>query len=70
MGKQEAFGEGMWNKEDYCMLVVGLLLPLSLSMDDDEFDHEGGGGGGGGPAAGAAAAVVAVAAVGNNWLQK
>ena len=33
------------------MLVVVLLLPLSLSMYDGEFDHGGDGGGGGGPAA-------------------
>jgi len=33
------------------MLVVVLLLPLSLSMYDIEFDHGGGGGGGGGRAA-------------------
>jgi hypothetical protein len=28
--------------------VVVLLLPLSLAMDDGEFNHGGGGGGGGG----------------------
>ncbi len=39
------------------MLVVLLLLPLSLAMDDGKLEHGGGGGGGGGPAAGAAAAV-------------
>jgi hypothetical protein len=49
------------------MLVVLLLLPLSLAMDDGEFDHGGGGGGGGGPAA---AAVATVAAMDNNWQQK
>ena len=49
------------------MLVVLLLLPLSLAMDDGEFDHGGGGGGGGGPAAAAAAAV---AAVDDDWRQK
>jgi hypothetical protein len=49
------------------MLVVLLLLPLSLAMDDGEFDHGGGGGGGGGPAAAAAAAV---AATDNDWRQK
>jgi hypothetical protein len=38
------------------MLVVLLLLPLSLAMDDGEFDHGGGGGSGGGPAAAAAVA--------------
>jgi hypothetical protein len=47
--------------------VVVLLLPLSLAMDDGEFDHGGGGGGGGGLAAAAAAAV---AAVDNDWRQK
>ncbi len=49
------------------MLVVLLLLPLSLAMDDGKFDHGGGCGGGGGPAAAAAAAV---AAMDNNWRQK
>ena len=49
------------------MLVVVLLLTLSLSMYDGEFDHGGGGGGGGGPAAAAAAAVVAVD---DDWRQK
>jgi hypothetical protein len=49
------------------MLVVLLLLPLFLAMNDGEFDHGGGGGGGGGPVAAAAAAV---AAVDNNWRQK
>jgi hypothetical protein len=51
------------------MLVVVLLLPLSLAMDDGEFDNDGGGGGGGsgGPAAAAAAAVTAVD---NNWRRK
>jgi hypothetical protein len=50
-------------------LVVVLLLPLSLAMDDGEFNHGGGGGGGGGgnPVAAAAAAV---AVVDNNWWQK
>jgi len=38
------------------MLVVVLLLPLSSSMYDVEFDHGGGGDGGGGPAAAAVAA--------------
>jgi hypothetical protein len=47
--------------------VVLLLLPLSLAMDNGEFDHGGGGGGGGGPAA--AAAVVGVV-VDNDWRQK
>ncbi len=50
-------------------LVVLLLLPLSLAMDNGEFDHSGGGGGGGGLAAGAAAAAT-VAAVDNDWRQK
>ncbi len=49
------------------MLVVLLLLPLSLAMDNGEFDHGGGGGGGGGPVA---AAAVAVAAMDNDWRQK
>ncbi len=49
------------------MLVVLLLLPLSLAMDDGKFDHGGGVGGGGGPAAVAAAAV---AAMDNDWQQK
>jgi hypothetical protein len=49
------------------MLLVLLLLPLSLAMDDGKFDHGGGGGGGGGPAAAAAAAV---AAMDDNWRQK
>ncbi len=49
------------------MLVVLLLLPLSLAIDDGKFDHGGGGGGSGGPAAAAAAAVVAMD---NNWRQK
>ncbi len=44
-----------------------LLLPLSLAMDNSEFDHGGGGRGSGGLAAAAAAAVVAVD---NNWRQK
>jgi hypothetical protein len=49
------------------MLVMLLLLPLSLAMDDGKFDHGGGGGGGGGPAAAAAAAV---AAMDDDWRQK
>jgi hypothetical protein len=51
------------------MLVVLLLLPLSLAIDDGKFDHGGGGGGGGGPAA-AAVAAAAVAAMDNDWRQK
>ncbi len=47
------------------MLV--LLLPLSLAMDDGEFNHGGGGGSGGSLVAVAAEAVVAV---GNDWQQK
>jgi hypothetical protein len=47
--------------------VVLLLLPLSLAMDDVEFDHGGGGGGGGGPAV---AAATVVAAMDNDWRQK
>ena len=38
-------------------------MPLSLAIDDNEFDTGGGGGGGGGPAAAVEAAVAAVAAV-------
>jgi hypothetical protein len=49
------------------MLVVLLLLPFSLAMDDGKFDHSGGGGGGVGLVAVAAAAV---AAMDNNWWQK
>jgi hypothetical protein len=53
------------------MLVVVLLLPLSLAMDDGEFEDGGngssGGGGGGSPVAVAAAAV---AAVDDGWRQK
>ncbi len=49
------------------MLVVVLLLPLFLAMDDGEFNHGGDGGGSGGLAA---ATGVAVAAVDDNWRQK
>ncbi len=49
------------------MLVVVLLLPLSLAMDNGEFDHGGGGGGSGGLAAEEA---VAVAVVDDDWQQK
>ena len=49
------------------MLVVLLLLPLSLAIDDGKFDHGGGGGGGGGLAAATAAAV---AAMDDDWRQK
>jgi hypothetical protein len=49
------------------MLVVLLLLPLSSTMDNGEFDHGGGGGCGGGPAAATAAAV---AAMDDDWRQK
>ena len=52
------------------MLVVVLLLPLSSSMYDGEFDHGCGGGSGGGPAAAAVAAVATVAAVEDNYRQK
>jgi hypothetical protein len=44
------------------MLVVVVLLPLSLPMDNGEFAQGGGGGGCGGPAAAAAAAVAAALA--------
>ena len=47
--------------------MVLLLLPLSLAMDDGEFDHGGGGGGVGGPVAAAATAVVAMD---DDWRQK
>ncbi len=49
------------------MLVVLLLLPLSLAIDDGKFDHGGGGGGGG---CLVAAAVAAVAALDDDWRQK
>ncbi len=49
------------------MLVVALLLPLSSSLYNGEFDHGGGGGGGGGPAAAAAATVAAVGAMNDDW---
>jgi hypothetical protein len=48
------------------MLLVVLLLPLSLAMDNGEFNHGCGGGGGGL----AAVAAVAVVVVDNNWQQK
>jgi hypothetical protein len=47
--------------------VVLLLLPISLAVDNGEFDHGGGGGGRGGPVA---AAVAAGAAMDDNWRQK
>jgi hypothetical protein len=49
------------------MLVVLLMLPLSLAMDDGKFDHGVGGGGGGGLAAATAAAV---APTDDDWQQK
>ena len=49
--------------------MVVLLLPLSLAVEDSEFDHGGGGGGGDGGDL-VAAAAVAVAAVGDDWRQK
>ena len=49
------------------MLVVLLLLPLFLAMNDGKFDHGGGGGGGGSPAA---VAVAAMVAMNNDWRQK
>jgi hypothetical protein len=49
------------------MLVVLLLLPLFLAINDVKFDLGGGGGGGGSPAAAAAAAM---AAMDDNWRQK
>ena len=47
-----------------------MVLPLSSSMYDGEFDHSCGGGGGGGLAAAAVAAVVSVAVVEDNYRQK
>ncbi len=44
-----------------------LLLPISLAVDDGEFDHHGGGGGGGGLVA---AAAVAGVAVDEDWQKK
>ena len=52
------------------MLVVLLLLPLSLSMYNNDFDHGDGGGGGGSPAVAAVTAVAAVAAVEDNYPRK
>jgi hypothetical protein len=49
------------------VLVVLLLLPLSLAMNDGKFDHGGGGGGGGSLVAAAAAAA---AGLDDNWRQK
>jgi hypothetical protein len=46
------------------MLVVLLLLPLSSTVDEGEFDHGGGGGGSGGLTA---LAAVAGGAVDDNW---
>jgi hypothetical protein len=47
--------------------MVVLLLPLSLAIDDGEFNHGDGGGGGGGLAAAAAASVAVLDGV---WRQK
>jgi hypothetical protein len=52
------------------MLVVLLLWPLSLAMDNGKFDHGGGGGGGGGSGGLAAATAAAVAAMDDDWRQK
>ena len=52
------------------MLVVVVLLPLSSSMYDGEFNHSGGSGGGGSPAVAVVAAVAAVAAVEDIYRQK
>jgi hypothetical protein len=49
------------------MLVVLLLLPLSLAMDDGELDH---GSSNGGSCSLAAVAAAAVVAVDNNWQWK
>ncbi len=64
-GKCYSISDG--DRQDVGMLVVVLLLPLSLAMDNGEFDHGGGGGGGGGLVAVAASAA---AAVDNDWRQK
>ncbi len=40
--------------------MVVVLLPLSLAMDDGEFDHGGGSGGSDSPVAATVAAVLAV----------
>jgi hypothetical protein len=48
-------------------LVVLLLLPLSLAINDSEFDHNSGVDGGGGPAA---VAALAAAAVDEDWRKK
>jgi hypothetical protein len=47
--------------------VVLLLLPISLAVDNGEFDHRGCGGGSDGLAA---VAVAAGVAVDNDWQQK
>ncbi len=49
------------------MLVVLLLLPLFMAMNDSKFDRGGGGRGGGGPAAAAAAPLVATD---DDWQQQ
>ncbi len=49
------------------MLVVLLLLPLSLAIDNGEFDHNGVSRGSGSLVA---AAAVAVVVVDNDWRQK
>ncbi len=49
------------------MLVVLLLLPLSMAIDDGKFDHGGGGGGADGMVA---AAAVAVVVLDDNWRQR
>ncbi len=40
--------------------MVVMLLPLSLAVDNGEFNHGGGGGGSGGPGVAAAKAVAVV----------
>jgi hypothetical protein len=47
--------------------VVLLLVPISLAVDDGEFNHGGGSGSSGGPVA---AAVAAGAVLDNEWQQK
>ncbi len=45
-------------------------MPLSLEMDNSEFDHGGGGGGSGSDGSPAVAAAAAVAGVEDDWQQK
>ena len=45
-------------------------MPLSLAIDNNEFDTSSSGGSGGGPAVAVEAVVAAVAAVEDNYLRK